>query len=474
MPALTSVGGKEATMVRHLTLVTALGAIAALSTGCTSRQQELEAVAKDWCLTIRASQIMPVYPLREDVQPGDCFLVSVPVDQQQKVWEAKGFLPLDQQFLRVRPSGYAAFYQQSFPVTNEQVPLRWLTPAAADKAPLHQWQSAPASAFPTYSFQVKKGGGFNLALPIEGVPVGLSLLGASEATGAVVISDARTYGVDMATLMADVERALDTVAKEGGPTNRQFLAQFYDRGEPVTATSKGRVGTPVYLRIISRVFLAGSMDVSIQNAESQAAGASAGNFKPVDLLDAKAGDAKDLDERRKTYELGRELIAKKLTEVAAGAMPGGSLQFQSASARSISLKETFARPLVIGYLALDCRIEAGGRLSPAIPTLQVLGGQVPPAVTFSPLQDSMNGWRAVRMTVPTSPSSPPSAANSRSTPTAVRSERRPTRPNAVARSAMCSMACRISISATQVVAPGRNALSKPPALCPRPPADLLT
>jgi hypothetical protein len=375
-------------MVRHLTLV---AVFAALTAGCTSRQQELEAVAKDWCLTIRASQIMPVYPLREDVQPGDCFLVSVPVDQQQKVWEAKGFLPLDQQFLRVRPSGYAAFYQQSFPVTNDQVPLRWLTPAAADgKGPLHQWQSAPASAFPTYSFQVKKGGGFNLALPIEGVPVGLSLLGASEATGAVVISDARTYGVDMTTLMADVEHALDASSKEGGPTNRQFLAQFYDRGESATATSKGRAGTPVYLRIISRVFLAGSMDVSIHNAESQAAGVSAGNFKPVDLLDAKAGDAKDLEERRKTYELGRELIAKKLTEVAAGALPGGSLQFQSASARSISLKETFARPLVIGYLALDCRIDAGGRLSPAIPTLQVLGGQVPPTVTFSPLQDDAN------------------------------------------------------------------------------------
>lgn len=65
-------------MVRHLSLIAALAGIAVFSTGCTSREQELENVAKDWCLTIRASQVMPVYPLREDVQPGDCFLVSVP------------------------------------------------------------------------------------------------------------------------------------------------------------------------------------------------------------------------------------------------------------------------------------------------------------------------------------------------------------------------------------------------------------
>lgn len=375
------------TNVRHLTLVLAAMAF----TGCTSRQQELENVAKDWCLTIRASQVMPVYPLREDLQPGDCFLVSVPVDEQQKLWSAKGFLPLDQQFLRVTPSGYERFYAQSFPVMNNQVPMRWLSPVAGENKPLHQWNLAPGSAFPTYSFQVKKGGGFNLALPIQGVPVGLSLLGSSEATGAVVISDARTYGVDMGTLLGDVEQALDQSAG-GGMTYREHLARFYDPGEAAGGGIARRAGRPVYLRIVSRVFLAGAMDVSVQDASSQAAGASAGAFKPVDLLDAQA-DSKELEERRKAYEQGRELIAKKLSEAAAGAAPGGALQFQSASARSVSLKETFARPLVIGYLALDCRVEAGGRLSPAIPTLQVLNGQPPPiGATFTPQQDEANRY----------------------------------------------------------------------------------
>lgn len=375
-------------MIRRLTLVTAVATLVA--GGCTSRQQELENVAKDWCLTIRASQVMPVYPLREDLQPGDCFLVGVPIDEQQQQWTDKGFLPLDQQFLRVQPSGYAAFYAHSFPQADGQMPLHFMAGSNDSKTPPHRWHLAPASAFPTYSFHVKQGGGFNLALPIQGVPVGLSLLGTAEATGTVVISEAHTYGIDMGSLMGDLERALDQPAGSG-VTYRQLLARFHDPGEPASAGHAARTGHPVYLRIVSRVYVAGAMDVAVQNAASESGGLSAGSFKPVDLLDAKAGDAKDLEERRKVYETGRELIAKKLGEALAGAAPGGALQLQSASARSVTLKETFARPLVIGYLALDCRIESGGRLSPAMPTLQVLAGHEPPGpVVFTALQDDAN------------------------------------------------------------------------------------
>jgi hypothetical protein len=65
--------------------------------GCcsTGAQRELEQVAKNWSMTIRASQVIPLYPLTEDVQPGDIFLVQVSVDDQQKVFSEKGFLPLD-------------------------------------------------------------------------------------------------------------------------------------------------------------------------------------------------------------------------------------------------------------------------------------------------------------------------------------------------------------------------------------------
>ena len=44
------------------------GLILVAAGSCASKKKtQLERVAKDWCLTIRASQVLPVYPLSEDV-----------------------------------------------------------------------------------------------------------------------------------------------------------------------------------------------------------------------------------------------------------------------------------------------------------------------------------------------------------------------------------------------------------------------
>ena len=117
---------------------------ASLMAGCNSlprsKDQELEQVAKDWSMTIRASQVIPVYPLTEDLQPGDVFLVQVPIEQQQQVYKEKGFLPLDNLVDRITPGGYCKFYGQSFmygddptkpckplPVTWHQLVVHFLT-----------------------------------------------------------------------------------------------------------------------------------------------------------------------------------------------------------------------------------------------------------------------------------------------------------------------------------------------------------
>ena len=77
---------------------------AALIASCAaSKQDQVERVAKDWCMTIRASQVMPVYPLTQDIQPGDVFLVQLTIDQQQKAWEEQGYLPLDNHLARLEP-----------------------------------------------------------------------------------------------------------------------------------------------------------------------------------------------------------------------------------------------------------------------------------------------------------------------------------------------------------------------------------
>src|SRR5262245_27057062 len=168
---------------------------ALLACSSTSKQKQLESVAKDWSMTIRASQVMPVYPLTEDLQPGDIFLVQLPITRQQDLWRKKGFLPLDNHVGRLDPSHYPEFYDHSFLIKAEPDVDKWLpgewrgtTPASAGadgSAPLPAWSSAPRSAFPSYSFSVRQSTGIDLAIPVSGVPVGLGLLGSDAADGTV-------------------------------------------------------------------------------------------------------------------------------------------------------------------------------------------------------------------------------------------------------------------------------------------------
>src|SRR4030095_12564215 len=86
------------------------------ASGCAraASDRELQRVARDWSMVIRASQILPVYPLTEDLQPGDLFLLQVTGGKQDKTYRQRGFLPMDNLIFRLDPRGYETFYRQSF------------------------------------------------------------------------------------------------------------------------------------------------------------------------------------------------------------------------------------------------------------------------------------------------------------------------------------------------------------------------
>jgi hypothetical protein len=236
--------------------------------------------------------------------------------------------------------------------------VTWLGPGQQNA-----WADAPGANFPTYTFSARRGGGFNLALPVQGVPVGLSLLGGDAAQGAVTIAEAKTYGVDTVSMHADV--------KKWAQTHKDFLANF--------APGEGRQN---YLRVITRVYLTGNLNVSLQSARSASGGLDAGAPKPVDIFGVKAGDKPDAvtaEAYQTSLDKLNGMIAKALENPAnraARVLPGGSLRVVAASANAISLKEDFARPLVIGYLGFDVVIGPDGALGPPIPTHAVLNKEV--------------------------------------------------------------------------------------------------
>jgi len=62
----------------------AVSAVFLAAAGCATHdaRKHLEGVAKGWCETIRASQIIPVYPLTQDLTVGDVFLVQTLIFKQ--------------------------------------------------------------------------------------------------------------------------------------------------------------------------------------------------------------------------------------------------------------------------------------------------------------------------------------------------------------------------------------------------------
>jgi hypothetical protein len=102
--------------------------------------------------------------------------------------------------------------------------------------------------------------------------------------------------------------------------------------------------------------------------------------KPVDLLlpVLPAGSTNTAEATLQNYTNAWSTLSQMVQAAAAvrdaagNALPGGSLRLASASARTVSLDETFSPPIVFGYLGFDCAIAEGGELGAPIPTQATL------------------------------------------------------------------------------------------------------
>ncbi len=351
-----------------------IGAVLVALAGCSTTRMsgdQLARVAKDWALGIRASQVIPVYPLTEDLQPGDVFLVETPLADQVKVYSEKGFLPLENLVVRLHPKGYRDFYR-GWPGVEDgkhAPPRRWQFPKTAGEEVPADYSDAPLAAFPTYNFSVSRSGGLSLAIPVQSVPVGLNLLDTASANGTITLKDAYTYGLPA--------RAMDDAVKGWGRESREYLQQYAP--PPVEPGGKGPAKS-FYLRVINRVYLVKTVDVSLFSNRATAADASAGVPGKVDLLNIGS----DTEAKKRFDEVNKVLAAasgpkgEAPAADAAAAPPisaGGSVRVAMATSRSVSMVESFARPLVIGYLATDYRILEKGELGPPQASLAVIEGR---------------------------------------------------------------------------------------------------
>lgn len=342
-------------MKNILWLSVLMAGTALLTTGCDTtkaKSRQLARVAKDWSLVVRASQVIPVYPLTEDLQPGDIFLVQTREENQVEIYEEKGFLPLDQLIARLQPTNYQHFYLDSYAIgTNVNTPYHWKFPADTNDS---MSAAAPRAAFPTYNFSVKRGGGVNLALPVQGVPVALNLLGSASAIGSITLADSYTFGVDSDSLLDQVQAWAQTASLQ------RYAAEDHTN----------------YLRVVNRVYLTGRVNISMQDDSAFGSAASGGASKPVSILNLTTNDA----------VANYTNILSALNSTVDASLPGGTLKFAAATSRSVTMVETFERPLVIGYLAFDLEINPDGSLGSPVSTHAKLSQaeiNTPKAVSFA-------------------------------------------------------------------------------------------
>ena len=327
-----------------------------LLTGCASYEarRNLENVAKGWCETIRASQVIPVYPLTEDLVVGDVFLVRRPIADQEKDYEARGFLPLDDAVVRLKYTDFSSIYFDGY-WTNEfgatPHPAPYYTNSQAYTNVLTD-APIPRAAFPTYTFKAQSGFGVNLAFPVQGIPVALSYLNSDQVDGSVTISDARTYAGDFGELLG--------LLKQWSDANSEFLKETALNARPGT----------IFLRVVSRVYYARAIDVALHRSGSQGAGLKAGVVNDVSLMTTNAAVAQNY-----TNVLG--LLGTLATSAANAAQTGGALKFVSASDSTVGLSQSFDRLLAVGYLGFDVPINTKGEIGTPIPTFQHIQREIP-------------------------------------------------------------------------------------------------
>ena len=336
-----------------------LAAMGLVLAACTADPiEELERVAKDWSLTIRASQVIPVYPLSEDIQPGDVFLVPVSISEQTRVYQEKGFLPTSQLLTRLDLLPYDEFYKDSY--------WKGLYSSAPHPrpTPLNSEAIAPRAAFPSYTFSVDRSEGLQLALPIQGIPFGLGLMGAARATGTVTISDSYTYGIDISHVYESLRNW-----SQCGTAMRSTLAAMEESSE-----------SQIFLRAVTRVYLAKELDVSLANIESRGGGADAGQAHQINLPTLPS-DTANGDDVLGAYAGSLD----QLSEPFNGDDSGGPFRFTQIDQHTVSMKQTFDRPLVVGFAGFDVKVLPGGNLSAPIPSFTVLASDISPDKFTGPI-----------------------------------------------------------------------------------------
>lgn len=380
----------------------------ALATGCSSPEKRDKGyVVREWSKTLRELSVNPVFPPREDLVVGDVYLTRTD-PYNPKLRPGKGYVPIELwlTYIDLREK-LSDFYRSrcTFPDTPPGTPageppstepfLTMASPTSGDDVFLNNGSTERLRqvAFPDFAAMSVQGADLQAFIPVEALNIafGASWQRANEMN--VKIPAAESYGLPFGMVIrALIEKHLEArpggfVAKQTGSLALpegligelwQSNYDWFEKSGQYTPEQLKSLHDDenLYLELITEVYYARSIDISISSKSSFGFRVFAGK-DDADGDTGKVDESKTEQETKSTkaadngteteetetrtaetkasfaltgnaYERASQLN-ERLRQVDALTVPGGSFQFLSVSDRSVSMRRTFLHPVAVGY-----------------------------------------------------------------------------------------------------------------------------
>lgn len=389
--------------MRTTHLVCVLAAVAGLH-GCSASKPEAGGVLKAWSESVATLGIRPVYPLQENVFPGNILLVPTypgkrPADEKSAEFYTHysapvGSLDLCSLFLPLKdapelPS--VSGYKSPASGTGESKEINAWQPTAIKyssfkcrdyKGP--DFNLNRALAFPAFQFGsiIESGIGANLMAGAVGAKGGAATRGAYELK--VSIPSATVIQVDLQSVMTALRR--ETYRR---PQSDYQVKDMVVMMMPFqTLTYKGEGTSKPEMLVVTEVYYANAIDVSVSSSSAHSAALALSTqalierfARLTDLRDklsllaptsggtttaaqagTSAGQANENAQQAKVDDLKQRINAEQaaidaLTKTIIPEAPGVTGSVKSISTSGVTLTQILPRPMAFGYRAIGLNPE---------------------------------------------------------------------------------------------------------------------
>jgi len=361
----------------------------ALGEGCTTPSQGK--VARDWSLAMRELNIIPVFPPREDVEVGDIYISPLAPEEEESITSEKSWSSLGLWVASIDLSKeIKTFYshRNAFPKTPEESMVYMknqtnnpfmLVPQAADRD-RNVFEGGDCSrlrmvGFPAFLSATLTQSDLLSVIPVEALSIAIGAHYSSSKKATISVPVAESYGIPASEVY---RRLIDPVSGKLTGSIGKFRASdilaYSAASQPSKHDSNQKARNYCFLRVITEVFYARALDVSVQWQRSAGAGAT---IRPV----ISSQTINNLSASTNRESIGKNTngfigvsestsnpteqatnLNRQLKEAMGQTSPGGSVKYLSVGDYGVSMRRTYERPIAIGYRGLLLLVHKDGRV----------------------------------------------------------------------------------------------------------------